>query len=71
MKVNDIKLLKNSILEKVITRIYLGIDNDILQLHYEFLSKTLFDLFLSQNREFEMTSGKWQFLNRSQGTDYV
>ena len=47
----------------------MGIDNDILQLHYEFLSKTLFDLFLSQNPDFELKNNKWQFLNKSLGTD--
>lgn len=60
----DPKLLKDSLLEKVVTRIYLGFDNDILQIHYDFLSKELLKLFKSVNKDFDIKSGNWQFLNK-------
>jgi hypothetical protein len=59
MKTVDPKSLKDSLLEKVITRIYLGLDNDILQIHYNFLSKELLSLFKSVNPDFNLNSGKW------------
>ena len=58
----DVQTLKST-LENVLIRFIYQMDNEIKQVHYEFLANNLLKLLKIHNRSENINGDEWQFLN--------
>eukprot|EP00347_Sterkiella_histriomuscorum_P022337 403330835 len=55
-----------TLLEKIMVRMIYNIDSDLQTIHFDFLTNQLLTLLKKHNQDEDITSSKWQFLNKSE-----